>query len=400
LEKIIDDFIYFYLAELSTKSPKRAAKLRHLLSSHETPSSFFLSDQASTITPLLTFFDEMSMLDDASKIVFDIHGNICWEFLASHLLGRFGWPGDPAALREDTATAIAQRNAARRWMLRHLDAKQYLLLEEITSLQGFSSGGEAIFLQYVWPSLQMFLREEGQCTLLDAGCGAGYCSLVLGANSNVHSILAIDSSAVRVARLGALMKYLTECSYQQLLTVLERCYPLVQSAESATSHRAIDWRELDTSRIRLLSANLETLPVERIGNVDGIICVDVLEHVSNPFATVQSFSKILKRGGRVFLSVPSLFCGLEERLYALTHGQLFPSMLHLNHFSETSLADLFSGLNFSLRELRRFRSPDFSILNGTEGDLVETLTILEPALALEDNKSYARHICAVFEYLG
>lgn len=400
MENILNSFVSFYLRELSREKPQAANILRRILSTHPTPHEFFLDSRASALPKLLQFFGEISRLDLKDRIVFDVHGNVCWEFFSAELLRQFGWPGHPSILRPDTASGIAQRNSTRRWLLRHLDTEHYFKLEELAALQAFSSGGEAIFLRYVWPSLAHFLSGAHDLTLLDAGCGAGYSSLVLSTDKSVKAIWAVDSSAVRQARFGALMNYLKCCDNLTLQATLEQCYPLNDFSELETTHQRIAWQKFAANKILQLMANLECLPSQQIGKVDGIVCVDVLEHVFDPAATVESFAKVLNPGGRVFVSVPSKFCGLEERLYALTHGQLFPSMLHLNHFSASTLRRLFSKFGFSLCELKRFRAPEYCALNGTEGDLVEALSILEPSLELQDNMSFARHLFAAFEYLG
>lgn len=43
------------------------------------------------------------------------------------------------------------------------------------------------------------------------------------------------------------------------------------------------------------------------GDVDGIICRSVLEHVADPRKAVQEMLRILKPGGYIFLEVPSIY---------------------------------------------------------------------------------------------
>jgi SAM-dependent methyltransferase len=400
VERLLESLIEFYLAALSRLEPQSAARLNCLLASHEPPSALFLSHEPRTIPILLSFFKEMAALESSRRLVFDVHGNICWDFFARQLLLYLGWPGDPDTLRPDTAEGIAHRNATRRWLSHHLDATQFQLLEEFVAIQGFSSGGEALFLRYVWPRLQIFLQQSSRPRMLDAGCGSGYASLVMSTARESGVIFSVDSSEIRQARFAALLKYLERTSDEALHSTLSRCYSIEQSPEFLALHHDIDWREFVPTKIRTLRSRLEHLPVERISQVDGIVCVDVLEHVSDPMATVKSFSTLLRRGGMVFLSVPSIFSGLQERLYAITHGHLFPGMLHLNHFSEATLIDLFGKWNFRPREISRFRSPDYDAMAGCEGDLVEVLALLNPDLTAQDPNDFARHIFAVFEYLG
>ena len=42
-------------------------------------------------------------------------------------------------------------------------------------------------------------------------------------------------------------------------------------------------------------------------SVDGIICKEVLEHVYNPFLAVHEMVRVLKRGGRLFCTLPFIY---------------------------------------------------------------------------------------------
>lgn len=47
--------------------------------------------------------------------------------------------------------------------------------------------------------------------------------------------------------------------------------------------------------------------IEMTRQVDTIVCTEVMEHVRNPFYAVENLYKLLKRGGRLFLSTPFLW---------------------------------------------------------------------------------------------
>jgi SAM-dependent methyltransferase len=75
-----------------------------------------------------------------------------------------------------------------------------------------------------------------------------------------------------------------------------------------------------------------------------IICLDGLEHVENPFNAIKEFNRIIKKGGRLFISIPN-YLNIERRMRFLITGvfsKLAPrlkyrddlkgdvSMLHIN----------------------------------------------------------------------
>ncbi len=62
-----------------------------------------------------------------------------------------------------------------------------------------------------------------------------------------------------------------------------------------------------------LIATANQLPF-REKTFDCIICTEVLEHVPNPVAVLSEFSRVLKRGGKVFLTTPFLVA-LHEMPY-------------------------------------------------------------------------------------
>ncbi len=54
---------------------------------------------------------------------------------------------------------------------------------------------------------------------------------------------------------------------------------------------------------------------------DYIICLDGIEHTENPFNTIREFRRILKGGGKLFLSIPN-FLNIERRVRYLFTGGL------------------------------------------------------------------------------
>jgi len=62
----------------------------------------------------------------------------------------------------------------------------------------------------------------------------------------------------------------------------------------------------------------QTLPYLS-GSYDFITCLEGLEHLENPFNAIREFSRILKPGGRLFLSLPN-YLNIERRLRFLVTG--------------------------------------------------------------------------------
>jgi SAM-dependent methyltransferase len=54
----------------------------------------------------------------------------------------------------------------------------------------------------------------------------------------------------------------------------------------------------------LIRSDITAIPLAS-GSVDAILCTEVLEHVEEPLAALAEFSRLLRDGGRLLLSVPS-----------------------------------------------------------------------------------------------
>ncbi len=52
--------------------------------------------------------------------------------------------------------------------------------------------------------------------------------------------------------------------------------------------------------------DIHNMPLET-GTVDGIICSSVLEHVKDPIRAVKEMHRILKKDGKIFVYVPSIY---------------------------------------------------------------------------------------------
>lgn len=75
--------------------------------------------------------------------------------------------------------------------------------------------------------------------------------------------------------------------------------------------------KLDETEIR--SGDLDkTLPY-REAEFDHVVCVEGLEHIENPTNAIREFSRVLRQGGHLVISVPNIM-NIEERLKWLFAG--------------------------------------------------------------------------------
>jgi len=65
---------------------------------------------------------------------------------------------------------------------------------------------------------------------------------------------------------------------------------------------------------------------------DYVVCIEGLEHLENPHQAVREFARVLRRGGRVVVTVPNVL-NVEERVKNLLHG-------YTSHFKPISRAHL------------------------------------------------------------
>jgi SAM-dependent methyltransferase len=61
-----------------------------------------------------------------------------------------------------------------------------------------------------------------------------------------------------------------------------------------------------------------TLPYDG-DSFDYVVCIEGLEHIENPHQAVREFQRLLRRGGRLLVSIPNIL-NVEERLKWLLYG--------------------------------------------------------------------------------
>lgn len=94
--------------------------------------------------------------------------------------------------------------------------------------------------------------------------------------------------------------------------------------------------------------------IEQLGGArfDLITLFHVLEHLSDPRATVRKLARHLRPGGRMVIEVPN-YCRLQRGLFGRWWWHLDPPR-HLVHFTQKSLAAMLEKMGFRVRILANF----------------------------------------------
>lgn len=89
---------------------------------------------------------------------------------------------------------------------------------------------------------------------------------------------------------------------------------------------------------------------------DVIICTEVLEHVPEPIKVIEEFSRILRPGGRLFLSAP-MGCGVHQEPYIYYSGfapYWYEKFLNIYNFEDIKINKNCGFFRFYGQESRRF----------------------------------------------
>lgn len=90
---------------------------------------------------------------------------------------------------------------------------------------------------------------------------------------------------------------------------------------------------------------------------DTVVSFDVLEHLSEPLATLQSINRVLARENRLYVGVPNQLDKLKELVPAyLPH---FYHVEHLWYFDAQSLRYLFGGAGYHIDKIRYLHKYNF-----------------------------------------
>ncbi len=328
-----------------------------LSSSYE---SMFSRNDDEAIAFLLKFHQATSELRNSKPhqaILFNVHNNVCFPFFVEYLWKVMS-PSDREKLVQQAGTDSLEDITARlnddvelrNWFRREigsvLSQQDLFTLNEIIALQNFSSGGEYSFLKYVYPDIQ---KLEGK--VLDAGCGAGFATLVMSQYASVFSIDACKARLERAMALSNMMKNGEKTIFPKVIDLIEEELGGIQVECEFPS--ADDLLSGTCKEVTFVEGSIDALPYPD-NYFDAINCLDVLEHTYSPEAIVEQFARVLKPGGRVFITAPTRYGEVEQHIHESIEGTLFPAMLHMHHFDPQSLADMFKRHGFTTVEITPF----------------------------------------------
>ena len=72
---------------------------------------------------------------------------------------------------------------------------------------------------------------------------------------------------------------------------------------SECDYKTMDYDKTTNADIK---GDVHAIPLED-GSIDAIICSSVLEHIENPVQAVIEMSRILRKGGKLFVYIPSIY---------------------------------------------------------------------------------------------
>ncbi len=307
----------------------------------------FSRNDENAIAFLLEFHNATARLKrdkPEQAILFNVANNVCFPFFVEYIwnvitdaerkkLAEAAGSSDIQAITERLAADRDLRNWFRVEIGSSLSQQDLFTLNEIIALQNFSSGGEYSFLKYVHPHIQQL---EGK--ILDAGCGAGFASLVMSQYMDVHAIDACKARLERATALSAMMKKGEKKIFPRVIKLIEE--ELGTMAVQCEFPAAEDLLIKGSQQVNFTEGTIANLPYPD-NSCESVNCLDVLEHTYDPDGIIGEFALVLKPGGRVFITAPTRYGEVEQRIWENIEGTLFPAMLHMHHFDPESLNRLF-----------------------------------------------------------
>ena len=290
-------------------------------------------------------------------ILFNVHGNVCFPFFVEYIWRVMSSEEQNRLMEkagcdnlDDLSRALNDRVELRNWFRKEigsfLSQEDLFTMNEIIALQNFSSGGEYSFLKYAYPSLK---ELEGK--VLDAGCGAGFASLVMSQYMTVYSIDACRARLERGAALSNMMKKGEKEIFPRVINLIEEeLGDIAVQCEFPTAEKLLSE---PAREITFTEGSLDALNYPD-NFFDAINCLDVLEHTYDPEKIVAQFARVIKPGGKVFITAPTRYGEVEQRIHESIEGTMFPAMLHMHHFDPESLNKMFLAHGFKEVEMVPF----------------------------------------------
>lgn len=361
----------------------------------------FTRNDEEAINFLLDFYRATAELrhnNPQQSILFNTHDNICFPFFVeevwnmldernrSQIAARVG-NDEIAAVIEAFASDVELRNWFRQEIAVDLGQEDLFNLNEVIALQNFSSGGELSFLKYVYPYVQ---KANGR--VLDAGCGAGFATMVMSQFADVCSIDACQPRLERATALSNMMKKGEKQFFSGVFQLIED--ELGDLADNVELNATEDLLTDNPRQVEFMVGSIDALPYPD-QHFAMINCLDVLEHTYDPSKIIQQFARVLQPGGYLFITVPTKYGEVVQHYYEGLDGSMFPAMLHMHHFDPATLNDMFRGNGFKEYQLTPFDYMDWSSFMEIADQLPQNQLAAE--LTSQPRDTVALQLFAIYE---
>ncbi|MGE5544538.1 MAG: class I SAM-dependent methyltransferase [Bacillota bacterium] len=359
---ILERFLDYYL---NHTAPDIAERIIALLPDNltKTPHNLaymFTRSDTEALEFQIAFYETMADIrrqDPVQCIMFDDSNNVCYPFFIQYAWERLS-PAAKTKTQEHFAISgvdeliplLIEQPEARNWFRINLapilNQEDLFTLNEVIALINFSSGGEYSFLNLVYPHIKTL---EGKA--LDAGCGAGFASLLM---SQHLAVTGIDACRPRINRARGMANMLQEGKDSFLSRIIGLIE--IEMGEIFGGNRTFIKEGTLKKRQEqptFIQGSLDSLdfPDEEF---DVVACLDVLEHTYDPSTVIRQFARVTRPGALVFVTVPNANGELYQRLEEESRGATFPAMLHLHHWEPASLASLFQSCGLEMVEMKSF----------------------------------------------
>lgn len=393
---ILEEFLDYYLNHTTPDVADRMTALlpNNLEKSAQSLAAMFERSDTKAFEFQLAFYAAMAEIrrhDPAHCVMFDDSDNICYPFFI-----RYAWERLPLSAKvqagdyfgtselEEIIPLLVVQREARNWFRRNmapgLTQEDLFAFNEVIALINFSSGGEYSFLDLVYPQIKNIGGK-----VLDAGCGAGFASLMM---SQYLEVTGIDACRPRLNRAQGMANIIPagqESFLPRVINLIEtEMGEMFGENKVPLRQRILENRYKELSFINGSLDNL-VLPSQEF---DAIVCLDVLEHTYDPSAVLQQFARVAKPGAQVFVTVPNSNGELYQKLEEESRGATFPAMLHLHHWEPASLTNLFRRYGFELTQMDLF---DY-----LPPDVAERWLTADKSRLMADESGFPLQIFAVF----
>jgi ubiquinone/menaquinone biosynthesis C-methylase UbiE len=359
---ILERFLDYYL---SHTIPDIAARVTALLpagleqNARNLAGMFKRSDEEG-LEFQMAFYEIMADIrqqDPAHCIMFDDSSNVCYPFFIQYAWERLPLAAKTRAMDyygisevEELIPILIEQREARNWFRNNqapsLKQKDLFAFNEIIALINFSSGGEYSFLDLVYPKV----RELRGC-VLDAGCGAGFASLLMSQHLEVTGIDACRPRLNRAQGMAKLLQRGDASFLPRVVNLIETEMGEIFSESRASFKEGL--LEERRPKLSFVKGSLDSLTFPDQA-FDAIVCLDVLEHTYDPAAVLSQFARVAKPGASLFITVPTSNGELYQRFEEDTRGATFPAMLHLHHWEPHNLIQFFRRYGFELLQMDLF----------------------------------------------